>query len=529
MRYRKCIYGDLHIHSKQNPTDAADSIREFIKEAEKKDIQILGPSPLFSSMTKTKYMNHQKKLEEESNKGESLLLNCLEVEFKQGSFLVFNPDEPLVEKIGSFESAWNAYLQNPKLSRIILHPIPQFDIWHKRLLPGYLAVEVINGRVFDMGRRIGYTIDDLLELPMLLTFTNYLDAGIAVAAIGSSDSPLALGLGNGVTGFNYASNLHFQEKDVIESLEKLRSFAASDTGIRMNWQLSSGRLQWTVTIDGEEAENVQLYRGSELVLDAKGSEETMLTEPGNYWLGLLSGERMGISSAIPFFPVNSERLNRELIAARLTEETDIFLSYPAAIKEDLVSESFADHPIIVYAEDLRLKQLDGSPATYELKRTVAPVSIFEKDAPHGEFAELLKLLQKGSMYEFSFISGNLKKKRNILHLNIQAVPSRFYFRTKPEEIRELYEEVKTHIEVCKSIKLSIKTLPQHEIIIFSKRFPVMIQDGENTSYVHPRTPKFPEHFKPWLKAAGYGNFTRKKLTQIYTDKVVDSGLYPKKI
>ena len=90
--------------------------------------------------------------------------------------------------IGSVRKGYHLLYQDKRVLKILAHPDPETDEWHRRLLPRAAGIEVVNGSVYLKARERELSVFSVLDIPMIRLFARYLSMGYPVAIVANSDA-----------------------------------------------------------------------------------------------------------------------------------------------------------------------------------------------------------------------------------------------------------------------------------------------------------------------------------------------------
>ena len=470
MENYKLNFGDIHFHTNYSDNKECATVKEMVSKALEFGLTIIGTGDHNHNFTKDKWedqlretlvVQHDRKiLEVHPN---FILLNNCEITLHLGHFLILMP-----EKIsGNIKEAYN-FLHNKSDNLLIInHPVPGYDYWHKRIIPHAKAIEVINGAVLRKISNKKQTYKNVLDIPMVNTYTKYLAMNIPVSAIGNSDAHSFKELGYGVTG--YWMKEHSGSKGVEDSILELRTFAATDTNISIDWNYNhtTNIFSWNISIvpyEDDEKFSINLYNRNNFVKELGLSGENELKDSGLYWLSIFNGNRMAITSPVKAgewqkysVPVNLKYLLNFSIIESSFEKLSL---KPLSVSPH--NKIFSGKEISIYCSEKNpeIKGADGKTVEYQLisnksKILSAQMGLLnEHELSERQLNEFVLWLNRNEVHEYRFINVILEEAEH-LYLTGTLVP----FSLLPSSMES---------DRWKNISEKLKKIDTSKVKIFSK-------------------------------------------------------------
>lgn len=418
------FYGDLHFHTHYSDNRDRASVEQMIRRGLEQGITIFGTGDHNHNLTAESFNAEIAETEAVRRSFPRLVvINNCEMTFLIGHYLVFDPGRVS----GTIDEAYG-YLYGEGGDGLLManHPGLPSDEWNTRINPAISAVEVVNGAVLREGRRKGYGISSLLDVPAVGTFVKYLRLGVEVAAIGSSDAHSLDELGGGYTGFHFDGPPDKQA--VLAAIRERRTFASTRRGIDVRWSLAEGQLDWQVVLPdsrseawptgarGTESFSLELYNRDVLVERRRnlssGEEGSLhLPAPGLYWLAVVSEADFAISSPVAFrkAELRVEEDDREAAAraARIASEerrtlsmetTDVSVQLLRRMGPPAEVRLFSEVPDPILADERSQPLLCRPIARGEARRIV------DKECEPRQFEEFYLWLERNEIHEYRFAS-----------------------------------------------------------------------------------------------------------------------------
>ncbi len=475
MRPSEVFYGDMHWHTHFSDNRDRASVEQMVRTAARYGLSILGTGDHNHNLTAATWQREREETDAlrrtlQRQHSQLVVLNNCEMTFMLGHFLVFEPphvDGTIAEAYQYLyappPSAWvHRSPSAPSLSSIppvtmINHPGLPTDQWSTRIIPGAGAVEAINGSVMRDAAARGIRFEGFqapVAVPMLSVFGRYAACGLPVAALGSSDAHRLRELGFGATGFLLSGPPTMET--VLGAIRRRRTFAVTDTGIELRWEVFSDpgggddiRLAWTARFgtapgrpdiapaDDQEIHS-WLYRGLIVASESVGHGGATLLPGHLYWIVARAGSRFAVSSIIiadaaggeseqwaagshPIDPDVTDGIHR---AATLIMRDLACRDWTPQSSGPQGSAASPGEPVSFLCEAASpiIRDALGHVVPFEVVRHERVRRIIDKEGPLADFDEFDVWLARNEVHECRFEALSYRREGNVFCLDAALVP-----------------------------------------------------------------------------------------------------------
>lgn len=464
----KLYFADLHFHTRYSDNRDFASIERMILHGQKKCITIFGVGDHNHNLDLKKW---KQSTEESANLREKypflgILTNC-EITFLFGHFLVLEPNSIS----GTLEEGYDLLYKNPDVIKIIAHPSPDTDEWHRRIIPSAAGIEVINGAVFLRAKKAGYRIQSALDIPFVQTFARYLSLGYPVAAIGNSDAHELSEMGSGLTGL-WLSNPQ-DNAQVLAAIRERRSFATTDPGIRLYCALDRKRelFSWTVEwspVNEYTAANytVEIFDRDKRLKSLSAGAQIKAEKHGMYWIAAFNREAIAISSPVclPKAQHGSYSPGKIFPAAELYNESIKDMTWLRLRRQ----ESFDLSPVRKHGQTQiellsmnphpEITDAEGNKVEYFIVNPGKERVVINKRCLATCFDEFFLWLERNEVHEYLFLEVDYRKAGDLFIFKGLIVPAKM---VTGENTRDWYQEeiprIRSNIDYKTRFLLDVRT------------------------------------------------------------------------
>lgn len=423
------------------------------------------------------------------------LTNC-ELTFRFGHALLLSPKHIS----GTIAEAYSYLFRSSEAMLIINHPYIDSDQWKGSIIPHAGGIEVINGSVLQHGETQNY-IEQMLQsyeqfriidFPHVSCYADYLSQGVPVLPFGNSDAHSLEEIGTGVTGFRHET--------LEEAIEARALFAATDTGIRLNWEYSQKKrvISYEAEFDpllssADNTENYpfkfQCYCNRTLIssqITSSAPSGTIIPErKGYYWFAVQKGRRFAISAPVligqPISP-------QEIYAFPLDLQRKLYFGRQELIPAPLKTTSPDPDGKTSYACRLfgsrspKITDAAGQAIPYELEPAEKDI-VMNKTGDPQQLQEFFTWLDRNEIHEYKFAKLNYSiDTSGELQLRALLLPALFLPEGYcDEEVRTAGNTIYSHLDTILRVKLLLEIPPLNFARLWTDsntQFPLTVQDGE---------------------------------------------------
>jgi len=426
-------YGDLHWHTHYSDNRDRATVEAMVQSAKRFGYTILGTGDHNHNVTAADWVAECDESGQVQLKNPDIvLLNNCEMTFLIGHFLVIQPE--LID--GTIDEAHDFLFGDRAGVIMINHPGLPSDQWKDYLLPHANAVEVVNGGVQREAAAEGFTLDGVgfpLGIPAIDVYMRYIEAGIPVAAIGSSDAHALSELGHGATGFWIAGDAAKGAPAVAEVIDAIvgrRTFAASDSGMMLTWELTGDSTGHTLHVSARASgtdvmPRVDVYRGRSHIARLEGGRERSaaavhLDNEGIYWIVARADDRFAVSSAIEV-PADRKRTPPGMDPGPL----EIYRSRVRfAPHRDTELQTVGDaFEIFCESEAPTIVDALGVEVNATVLETVPPRIVIDKSAGPEALEEFFTWFERNEIHEYRFDNVEIDARDGLVTLSATMIPA----------------------------------------------------------------------------------------------------------
>ena len=463
----------------------------MLAEGRKRGISIFGVGDHNHNLDISKWRRIKRESGRLGNRDRNLVVmaNC-EITFLLGHLLVLQPSRIT----GTIREGYDYLYRNRSRIKILAHPNPDTDEWHRRFVPDATGIEVVNGAVLRQAREKGWFVTAILGIPMVRLYARYLGLGYAVAAIGNSDAHALSEMGSGLTGISLSTPLSV--KNVLTAIRRRETFATTDPGIRLNWSMKNSTFSWHVDWSPEDPliakkHAIEIYCGERKVRTAGPTGSMELQKDKLYWLSAFNASAYAVSSPIrceesrdtprsgrrSIPPELLEKPLRDLAFQQLRRSPKLDIS-PTKRRGSVTIEllSKGAEPLIVDAK--------GKPVPYEVLEPARERVVIDKSCISPCFDEFFLWLKRNEIHEYGFLELDYHYEQDLLRLQARIVPApmvlirgfRRWHRTDVDRLRSL-------VTPSTRFQLDVRTLFKSTLSLQlqSHCFPLRLREPEDTS------------------------------------------------
>ncbi len=467
----------------------------MILEGRKYDITIFGIGDHNHNLDIKKWKQQLKEAEDLRKKYPSFLIynNC-EITFLVGHFLVLEPG--LIT--GTIQEGYKFLYNNHDIIKIINHPNPATDEWHKRIIPSVSAIEVVNGAVFREAKRAGYRFTSAMDIPLIQMYAKYLSLDYPVAAIGNSDAHELADMGSGMTG------LWLQDPPdnagVLQAVRDRRAFATTDPGICIRCELDQQRGEYSWEVEWNPVNpaaakkfRVEVYNRDKKLDTTDGSGQIDAQEEGLYWVAAFNDEAIEVSSPLYKYDEKekSDSSRKKIIKAddlvKMSLKDMQWLSLHEKASLDLSTlrrEGAAEIELLSSKSSPEIIDADGNRVGYKVVNPGKERIVIDKRCDPPCFDEFFLWLERNEIHECMFWEIDYKKINDLFIFDGILVPAKMVFRKGfCNRYRKELSRIKGLITPKTKFRLYVRTLFKMtiQINLDDHPFPMKIENHNNTN------------------------------------------------
>jgi hypothetical protein len=416
-----------------------------------------------------------------------LMENC-EITFLLGHLLVLRPRRIT----GTIGEGYDFLYRKQACMKILAHPNPDSDEWHERFVPDAAGIEVVNGAVLRQAREKGLAITAVMDIPMVRLYARYLGLGYPVVAIGNRDAHILAEMGIGFTGMYLRAPL--KTKSVLAAIRRRQTFATTDPGIRLGWNVEDSTLSWHVDWNPlnpptAKKHTIEIYCGERKVRTVGASGSLELRTDELYWLSAFNSSAYAVSSPLRREgPPNRSRLAYRTVPPQLLMKPLKDLAYRGLRKSpklDISSVTKRDAVTIeLLSRDTEPLIVDASdrPVPYEVLEPARERIVIDKSCMSPCFDEFFLWLRRNEIHEYGFLELNYHCEEDLLRLQARIVPAIMvlirdfdsWHRADADHIRRL-------VTSSTRFQLNVRTLYKSTLSIRLEdhRFPLRLKELED--------------------------------------------------
>ncbi|MCF7954028.1 MAG: hypothetical protein K9K78_08130 [Spirochaetales bacterium] len=433
------------------------------------------------------------------------LTNC-ELTFRFGHALLLSPKHIS----GTIAEAYSYLFRSSEAMLIINHPYIDSDQWRGSIIPHAGGIEVINGSVLQHGETQknielmlqSYEEFRIIDFPHVSCYADYLSHGVPVLPFGNSDAHSLEEIGSGVTGFRHET--------LEEAIEARALFAATDTGIRLNWEYvqKTRAISYEAAFDpllcsgddlsgddssGDDSENypfkIQCYCDRTLVssqITSTAPSGTIIpARRGYYWFAVQKGRRFAISAPVligqPISPKGIYAFPLDLQRQLYFERQDLI---PAPLKKTSTDPDAktAYKCRLFGSSSPKITDAAGQAIPYELEPADKDI-VMNKTGDPQQLQEFFTWLDRNEIHEYKFARLDYSiDASGELQLRALLLPALFL----PEgycddEVRTAGNTIYAQLDTILRVKLFLEIPPLNFTRLWTDsntQFPLTVQDGE---------------------------------------------------
>ncbi len=487
----KLFFADLHFHTNYSDNRDGATIEEMILEGQRYSIAVFGIGDHNHSLDRQKWRQETEESARLQRKYPSLTIcnNC-EITFLLGHFLVVEPEAIC----GTIQEGYDFLFKNRDIVKIINHPHPQADEWHRRIIPSAAGVEVINGALFRQAKEAGYRFKTALEIPFLQTYAKYLRLGYPVAAIGNSDAHELVEMGCGLTGLWLEDPI--DKAQVIQAIRERRTFATTDSGICIKGHLDQRRREFSWKVTWNPKTNplaagqfrIEVYNMDQKLATAEGNGCIAIVEEGLYWIAAFNEEAIAVSS-----PVESRKIHSVAAGAkRIIKDKSVFkdslkdmlwLKLRQQSSLDLSSfkkEAVVEVELLSRTRDPEIIDADGNRVRYTVLQEGKERIVIDKSCNSPCFDEFFLWLERNEIHEYMFLEMEYTTQGDLFLFDGLLVPAKMVHRKYfSQRYRDEIPRIKSLLGPKTRFHLYVRTLFQSTVRIDLRDHPFPMKVGES--------------------------------------------------
>lgn len=432
------FYGDLHWHTRYSDNRDKASVDRMVRAGVRHGYRVLGTGDHNHNLTADSWRSELAETRRVAGEHPDItILNNCELTFLAGHFLVFQPG--VID--GTIDEAYRFLLGERDGILMLNHPGLPSDEWRERFVPHASAIELVNGAVLREAARKGFRLDaeDFpFNLPSIQVFASYLDAGIPLAAIGSSDAHALSEVGYGCTGFWLSGGGTGSAppiEEVLEAIRSRRTYAASDPKVMLAWQVEPHRdggtsIAWECSFPGVDPPEVRVFERRRLVAAGGRSGSIAVERAGIYWLSARSGKSIAFSSAlVPEFDRPRRRRPTRHGPPRLSDALAIdearFRFAPPRLQDEPLGRIVRGEEMEIFCSTSRPEIVDreGRSVEFEVERDIPPRVVIGKNAGPEALEEFLVWFERNEIHEYRFDGIEISLEGDLLTLQATMLPA----------------------------------------------------------------------------------------------------------
>jgi len=411
-----------------------------------------------------------------------------------GHFLLIEP----CSITGTIQEGYDFLYESPDAIKIINHPNPETDEWHRRIIPSACGIEVVNGAIFLKAKKSGYRIKSILDFPHVQTYARYLRLGYPVAAIGNSDAHEVSEIGSGITGIWLKESLN--RTGLFNAIMRQRTFATTDPGICIRCGFNPERSVFFWKVDWNPRNppvdrqcTVEIFNRDCKIGNGEKEGQIEMVGNGLYWIAAFNEEAVAISSPVASkkAPQKSSRQRERFASENFFKESVkdmVWLNLWCQPSFDLCpvrKKGIAELELLSRKPAPEIIDAGGDKVEYSVIEPGQVREVIKKDCLSPCFDEFFLWLERNEIHEYMFLEVEYMMKGDLFVFDGLIVPAKMVrIKNFQQRFRQEIPGIRRLMSPKTSFRLYVRTLFKSKVRIPLNNHPFPLQIDESKSGIN---------------------------------------------